>query len=119
MGSSDYKNQETGIRQGCPLSPYFFVVVMTVIMHDVHRDLEKGSLQTGFYDEYPFLNCWEFLYADDTLILGKTDGKIEKILQIIEEESLKYDMFLNKSKSVIIAMNCFSTVKYKNRDFGY
>ena len=32
---SDWKKQTAGIRQGCTLSPYLFLILMTAVCHDV------------------------------------------------------------------------------------
>ena len=38
FGKSETKTQSSGIRQGCPPSPYLFVLVMTCIEKDITRE---------------------------------------------------------------------------------
>jgi hypothetical protein len=40
-GFSSEREQRTGIRQGCPLSPYLFIILMTAMFMDVHDEVGK------------------------------------------------------------------------------
>ena len=65
-GESDYRKQRTGIRQGCPLSPYLFIIVMTVLISDIRQELFT------FRQREPIdgIGFADVLYADDTLLFG-------------------------------------------------
>ena len=36
---SSTKHQQTGIRQGCPLSPYLYIILLSAIMKDIENNL--------------------------------------------------------------------------------
>ena len=91
---SDDQIQETGIRQGCPLSPYLFVLLMTVLFHDVQKDLDGQNMQ-----DVKEVTFREILYADYTLLFQTGFDGIEQLLHSIEEHSKYYNMKLNKTNA--------------------
>ena len=98
---SGRKKQSAGIRQGCPLSPFLFVLVMSVVDRDVSLNLDRRTLNSRLDG----VNFDRVYYADDTLLLATTTYATNKLLKEIEEVSRQYGLCLNRSKCCFIAMN--------------
>ena len=92
-GTSSERPQESGIAQGCPLSPYLFIIVQTVMLHDVF-----GSLDLRQEPEY--IVTRDMLYADDTLLASSSADNLQSILSTIVEEGARYGLELNWSKTL-------------------
>ena len=91
---SEWMPQRTGIRQGCPLSPYLFIVLMSVLFADIHKN---DTLQLAPH-RVQGMETDEMLYADDTVCISEDEAALTRLLAAIEKEGLKYGLRLNKRK---------------------
>lgn len=104
--SSDHP-QNRGIRQGCPLSPYLFVVVMSALFADIHNnhpDLNNHRIWGT--------NFTELLYADDTLLLSRSLRSCQTLLHAVEHAAARIGLHLNRDKTCLLFMNGAGTIHY-------
>ena len=104
------KRQSAGIRQGCPLSPYLFIIFQAAVMMDVHQILDSFLVGTGLHH----FSKTELLYADDTVLIAKTARATTLLLSHIQREFAKYNMLLNQKKCVALIMNGKGRPKFKH-----
>ena len=97
--ASDYKPQSAGIRQGCPLSPYLFVIIMSVLFEDVkgrhELNTEADRIKGADFDE--------ILFADDTICVSQDEETMNRLLGAIVEEGGRVGLQLNLGKCEMLA----------------
>ena len=102
-GLSEVHQQHSGIRQGCPLSPYLFVIFMSVLMDDVENTYTQHHPPSRVHTAADPL--FDLEYADDVLLLTKTREQMQTLVRLIEEGAALYGMKLNPDKVKMISMN--------------
>jgi retron-type reverse transcriptase len=111
FGKSEKKKQLSGIRQGCPLSPYLFIMVMTCVEHDIQQLLTPPI--TNF--RLPGTNFDMVYYADDTIIVSTRLEACKKLVEYTGRISANYGLKLNKGKCVNLNMNTGKQQTFSNQ----
>ncbi len=104
-GYSTQRSQRNGIRQGCPLSPYLFIIVMTTMMFDVHRECGEKRWSEASKE----LGDTELIYADDAVLISSTKKPLQTLLQTIEKHAIRYGLKLNRDKCEMITIKGVNT----------
>ena len=97
-----------GISQGCPLSPFLFSIVMTMLIQDAMATFlsRRDPARTG--------EISELMYADDTLILATNNEDAEIYMQCIEQAGRMYGLQLNWNKLEVLPVRCEARVRTPN-----
>ena len=99
--------QEVGIRQGCPLSPLLFIMMLTWLMAGVDLELVARGHTVD-----PLLPSDSIFYADDAILLSINAEDLQTRFNIIQELAAQVGLHLNKTKTVLIV----AKVKSKHTD---
>ena len=75
-GKSSLRCQSAGIAQGCPLSPYLFIMVQTVLLSAVDKRLQETNQARNLPQDPEYIVCNDLLYADDTVLFSACTSKL-------------------------------------------
>ena len=99
-GEKSQATPHTGIRQGCPLSPYLFIIVLSVILEDVDGRLRTHGVLTNTWSVGK--PVYDLEYADDTLLFGISTDVVEEYLCHLQSEASLYGLLLNLEKTELL-----------------
>lgn len=108
---SDSFTTESGVKQGCPLSPLLFALYL----NDIHDSLDDG-IRIGSKE------IKVLMYADDIVLLSNTPVKLRKMITSLEKYCELWNLTVNLSKSKILVFRKGGVVPktlpflYKNQE---
>ena len=98
---------QTGVRQGCILSPIMFLIVIDAVMRNVNRD--RHGIQWGLVDKLEDLD-----FADD-LCLSETHGDMQTKFEDLINEAEKTRLIINVKKTKALRINTNKTEPFSLR----
>jgi len=98
--ATDYFKSGRGLRQGCPLSPYLFIMIMEGLSLMLTRGISKGKIIDIKVSK--LLKIVDILVVDDVLIMSKANPSEWRVItDILEVFCLVSGLCINNAKTTV------------------
>ena len=97
---------QRSVRQGCPLSPYLYILAIEPVLEKIRLDNTIRGIHLPNRGERKLL-----AYADDTIFFPKNNNSIKRIMETFEEFGSASGSKINIRKSEIMGIG-----KFTNKD---
>ena len=98
-GNTEYFNIETGVRQGCILSPFLFTLVIDFIM----RKAVDGSGHGIRWQQDLVLADLDF--ADDIALMSESGHSLQELTHNLEEYASQFGLRINSGKTKVMSID--------------
>ena len=106
--SSEFFSLSRGVRQGCPLSPYLFILCAKVLANAVGKDENIRGINIANVE------CKLSQYADDTtMILDGSELSLSRTLLLLDNFAISSGLKINYEKTEALWIG-----SHKDRDFS-
>ncbi|CAA7059505.1 unnamed protein product [Microthlaspi erraticum] len=101
-GLEGFFTSARGIRQGCSLSPYLYVILNNVLSKMLNRAASSGIF--GYHPQCKEVNFTHLSFADDILVFTDgTIGSLSGVLEVMSSFARISGLYINTSMSSIFA----------------
>jgi hypothetical protein len=98
--ATDYFKSGRGLRQGCPLSPYLFILIMEGLSLMFKKSISEGKI-TGIKVS-KLIKIVHILFVDDVLIMSKENlSEWTAISDILQVFCLVSGLSINNTKTIV------------------
>uniref|UniRef100_A0A914VWQ7 Reverse transcriptase domain-containing protein n=1 Tax=Plectus sambesii TaxID=2011161 RepID=A0A914VWQ7_9BILA len=98
-GTTDFFTIETGVRQGCVLSPFLFLLVMDFVLK---RSMDIPGAGIDWRNQSRLTDCD---FADDVGMLATTKPALQRMTISLEEEAAKVGLRISTEKTKVLTIN--------------